>query len=150
MLLNQYQELREERLSHETKRKQASAALASSWCDGRRQRRFAVVFHLHNFGHSEPKGSGSENDRRAFAYVSAVIFPSECSRSHYARRLGPDGPVIPDPIALDRIVSADPEPKYVTFINSSPQMRQGFRTDRHCGPPRATRPTAPNRTDAAV
>jgi len=76
-----------------------------------RQRGIAVVFHLHNFGY---------NDRRAFADVSAVIFPSEYSRGHHARLLGLDGPVIPDPIPLDRIVASDPEPKYVTFINPQP------------------------------
>jgi hypothetical protein len=46
-----------------------------------------------------------------------VIFPSEYSRCHYARLQGLDGPVIPDPIPLDRIVFTDPEPIYVTFIN---------------------------------
>jgi hypothetical protein len=85
-----------------------------------RLRGIAVVFHLHNFGQSEPKGSDSKNDRRAFADVSAVIFPSESSRCHHARLLGLDGPVIPYPIPLDRIVAADPEPKYVTFINPQP------------------------------
>jgi UDP-N-acetylglucosamine:LPS N-acetylglucosamine transferase len=59
----------------------------------------AVVFHLHNFGY---------NDRRAFADVSAVIFPSEYSRRHHARLLGLAGPVIPNPIPLDRIVAAQP------------------------------------------
>ena len=80
-----------------------------------RQRGIAVVFHLHNFGY---------NDRRAFADVSAVIFPSEYSRRHHAWLLGLDGPVIPDPIPLDRIVAADTEPKYVTFIN--PQSAKGM------------------------
>jgi len=76
-----------------------------------RQRGIAVVFHLHNFGY---------NDRSAFADVSAVIFPSEYSRHHHARLLGLDGPVIPDPIPLDRLVAADPAPKCVTFINPQP------------------------------
>ncbi len=49
-----------------------------------------------------------------------MIFPSEYSRRHQARLLGLDGPVIPDPIPLDRIIAADPEPKYVTFINPQP------------------------------
>ncbi len=79
-----------------------------------------MVFHLHNFGHREPKVSDSNKDRRAFVDVSAVIFPSEYSRRHHARMLGLDGPVIPDPIPLDRIFAADPEPKYVTFINPQP------------------------------
>ncbi len=76
-----------------------------------RQRGIAVVFHLHNFGY---------NDRSAFADVSAVIFPSEYSRRYHTRLLNLDGPVIPDPIPLDPIVAADPEPRYLTFINPQP------------------------------
>ena len=52
-----------------------------------------------------------------------MIFPSEYSRRHYARLVGLDGPVIPDPIPLDRIVVENPEPQYVTFIN--PQLPKG-------------------------
>jgi hypothetical protein len=52
-----------------------------------------------------------------------VIFPSEYSRRHHARLLGLDGPVIPDPILLDRIVADNPEAQYVTFIN--PQLSKG-------------------------
>jgi hypothetical protein len=74
-------------------------------------RSIAVVFHLHNFGY---------NDRRAFADPSAVLFPSEYSRRHHAQTLGLDGPVIPDPIPLDRVVADNTEPKYVTFINPQP------------------------------
>jgi glycosyltransferase involved in cell wall biosynthesis len=76
-----------------------------------RMRSVAVVFHLHNFGYG---------DRRAFADASAVLFPSEYSRRYHARTLGLDGPVIPDPIPLDRVVAENPEPKYVTFINPQP------------------------------
>ena len=71
----------------------------------------AVVFHLHNFGY---------NDRRGFADVSTVIFPSEYSRRHFQRKIGLDGTVIPDPIRLDRVVADNPQPKYVTFINPQP------------------------------
>jgi hypothetical protein len=76
-----------------------------------RMKSVAVVFHLHNFDY---------NDRRAFADASAIIFPSEYSRRYHARTLGLDGPVIPDPIPLDRVVAENPEPKYVTFINPQP------------------------------
>ncbi len=69
-----------------------------------------MVFHLHNFGYG---------DRRGFADVSAIIFPSEYSRRHYLH-IGLDGTVIADPIALDRVIADDPEPKYVTFINPQP------------------------------
>jgi len=55
--------------------------------------------------------------------VSAVIFPSEYSRRHHARLLVLDGPVIPDPIPLDRLVAVDTEPKYITFINPQPSKR---------------------------
>ena len=80
-----------------------------------RAKGIAVVFHLHNFGY---------NDRRAFADVSAVIFPSEYSRRHHARLLGLDGPVIPSPIPLVRIVAENPTPTYATFIN--PQTSKGM------------------------
>jgi glycosyltransferase involved in cell wall biosynthesis len=77
-----------------------------------RVRGIAVVFHLHNFGY---------NDRRGFTDVSGVIFPSEYSRRHYRRSVGLDGPVIPDPIRLDRVIAEDREPKYATFINPQPE-----------------------------
>ncbi len=66
------------------------------------------------------EGERQQNERRAFADVSAVIFPSEYSRRHHARLPGLDGLVIPDPIPLDRILAANSEPKYVTFINPQP------------------------------
>jgi glycosyltransferase involved in cell wall biosynthesis len=75
-----------------------------------RARGIAVVFHLHNFGYT---------DKLAFADVSTLISPSEYSRRHY-RRIGLEGPVIPDPIALDRVIDQSPEPKFVTFINPQP------------------------------
>ncbi len=71
-----------------------------------------VVFHLHNFGYG---------DRRGFADASAVLFPSEYSRRDHARRLGIDGPAIPYPIRLDRVIAEDPQPRYVTFVNPQPE-----------------------------
>jgi len=76
-----------------------------------RAHRTAVVFHLHNFGY---------NDRRGFADVSSVIFPSEYSRRFHQRRIGLDGVVIPDPIRLEQVIAENPEPTYVTFINPQP------------------------------
>jgi len=70
-----------------------------------------VAFHLHNFGY---------NDRRAFEDVDAIIFPSEYSRRYYARKVGLDGAVIPDPIRLDKVIAENREPNYVTFINPQP------------------------------
>jgi glycosyltransferase involved in cell wall biosynthesis len=77
-----------------------------------KSRGIAVVFHLHNFGYG---------DRRGFADVTGVIFPSEYSRRHYRRTVGLDGPVIPDPIRLDKVIAANREPKYATFINPQPE-----------------------------
>jgi glycosyltransferase involved in cell wall biosynthesis len=77
-----------------------------------RARGIAVVFHLHNFGYG---------DRRGFADVSGAIFPSEYSRRHYRRKVGLDGPVIPDPIRLDKVTAENREPKYATFINPQPE-----------------------------
>ena len=48
------------------------------------------------------------------------ILPSEYSRRLHAKLIGLDGPVIPDPIPLDRIVAEKPEPTYATFINPQP------------------------------
>jgi glycosyltransferase involved in cell wall biosynthesis len=77
-----------------------------------RAKGIAAVFHLHNFGYG---------DRRGFGDVSAVIFPSEYSRRHYRRTVGLDGPIIPDPIRLDKVIAEDREPKYATFINPQPE-----------------------------
>ena len=77
-----------------------------------RAKGIAVVFHLHNFGYG---------DRRGFTDVSGVIFPSDYSRRHYRRTIGLDGPVIPDPIRLDKVIAENREPKYVTFINPQPE-----------------------------
>ncbi len=76
-----------------------------------RTRGIAVVFHLHNF---------ASRDRSAFADASAVVFPSQYSRRHHNRLLGLDGPVIPDPVPLDRVEAENPEPTYATFINPQP------------------------------
>ena len=78
-----------------------------------------VVFHLHNFAYG---------DRRGFADVSAMLFPSDYSRRFYRRRLGLEGTVIPYPVRLDRVVADDPEPRYVTFVN--PQPDKGRRCSR--------------------
>jgi len=60
-----------------------------------------------------------------------VIFPSEYSRRHHARLLGLDGPVIPNPIPLDRIVVNNPDLQYVALVTipSCPGVSrdQGFR-----------------------
>jgi glycosyltransferase involved in cell wall biosynthesis len=70
-----------------------------------------VVFHLHNFAY---------DDARAFADASAVLVPSDYARRHYARRLGVEALAIPYPLRPERVVAADPEPRYLTFVNPQP------------------------------
>jgi glycosyltransferase involved in cell wall biosynthesis len=59
-------------------------------------------------------------DCRAFDDVTAIIFPSEYSRRFHRRLLGLEGTIKPDPIRLEGVISDDPDPKYVTFINPQP------------------------------
>jgi glycosyltransferase involved in cell wall biosynthesis len=73
-----------------------------------RQRGIAVVFHLHNFGY---------NDRRFFADTDAVLVPTEYARRYHARRVGLDCAVVPLPFHATRVVAADPEPRFLTFVN---------------------------------
>jgi glycosyltransferase involved in cell wall biosynthesis len=76
-----------------------------------RGRGIPVVFHLHNFAYT---------DRTAFVDASTILFPSHYSRRHCGRTIGLDGPVIADPFRPERVVVADPEPQYVTFVNPQP------------------------------
>jgi glycosyltransferase involved in cell wall biosynthesis len=62
-------------------------------------------------------------DRRGFADASAVLVPTECARRHYARRLGLDCVHIPLPLNPKRVIAAEREPRYVTFVN--PQLAKG-------------------------
>lgn len=79
-----------------------------------RRRGIPVVFHLHNFAYT---------DRTAFADCAAVLVPSEYSRRHHARLIGLESTAIPYPLRRDRVVAADPEPRYVTLVN--PQAAKG-------------------------
>jgi glycosyltransferase involved in cell wall biosynthesis len=82
------------------------ALMAAARCRG-----IPVVFHLHNFGYP---------DRRTFDDVTAVLVPSEFSRRHHARLLGLDCRVLAYPLRAARVVAADPEPRYLTFVNPQP------------------------------
>src|SRR5262249_19872291 len=44
----------------------------------------------------------------------------EYARRFYARRLGLESTAIPYPLRPERVVAADPEPRYVTFVNPQP------------------------------
>jgi glycosyltransferase involved in cell wall biosynthesis len=81
-----------------------------------RRRGVPVVFHLHNFAY---------DNRRDFADASAIVVPSECCRRHYAGRLGLESVAIPSPLVPDRVVAADREPVYLTFVNPQPSKGAG-------------------------
>ena len=81
---------------------------------------------------ADAAGSDDAGSRSYFTCTTSVttiagplpmLRPSSSPRNTLgatARTLGIDGPVIPDPIPLDRVVAENPEPKYVTFINPQP------------------------------
>jgi len=79
-----------------------------------RQRNIPVIFHLHNFSHT---------DRRGFGDASAILAPTECARRHYTRRLGLDCMHIPLPLNPKRVLAAEPEPKVCDV--RQPAMGQG-------------------------
>jgi glycosyltransferase involved in cell wall biosynthesis len=76
-----------------------------------RRRGIAVVFHLHNFAYP---------DRTAFVDASAVLVSSEYARRHYAKRIGLESTALHPPLRPERVVAADSDPRYVTFINPQP------------------------------
>ncbi|AGA28661.1 glycosyltransferase family 4 protein [Singulisphaera acidiphila] len=76
-----------------------------------RRRGIAVVFHLRNFQYSS---------RSLFEEVSGIVVTTEYARRHYAEVLGRDCKVIPNPLRPDRVVAADRQPRYLTFVNPSP------------------------------
>ena len=63
-----------------------------------------------------PTGAGSPMPRPCWC-------PTECARRHYARRLGLECVHIPLPLNPGRVIAAEPEPRYVTFVN--PQVLKG-------------------------
>jgi glycosyltransferase involved in cell wall biosynthesis len=73
-----------------------------------RRKGIAVVFYLHNFAY---------DSRAGFVDTSAVIVPTEFCRRFYERRIGLDCTTIPYPFHPPRVVAANPEPRYLTFVN---------------------------------
>jgi glycosyltransferase involved in cell wall biosynthesis len=70
-----------------------------------------VVFHLHNLAYDDPA---------AFADAAVVLVPTEYARRHYARRLGLECTAIELPLQRHRVLPADHDPRYVTFVNPQP------------------------------
>ena len=77
-----------------------------------RKRGAANVFTLHNFQY---------NNDSTFSNVDAVIVPSQFTSDHYFNSLGLRSTVIPNLVDLERVRVERPEPRYVTFVNPSPE-----------------------------
>jgi len=72
----------------------------------------ATAFLLHNFAY---------HDRGLFADVDAVVVPSRYSADHYRAALGLECVVLLNLIDLERVRVGDHQPKYLTFVNPSPE-----------------------------
>jgi len=77
-----------------------------------RRRGVAVVFALHNFAYGV---------RWPFADVDAVLVPSRFAADYYRRVIGLECVVLPNPVDLDRVRAVNHRPRYVTFVNPSPE-----------------------------
>ena len=72
----------------------------------------ATAFNLHNF---------SYHSREPFADIDEIRIASRYAAEHYRATLGLDCTVLPSPIDPDRVRVDRHEPKYLTFINPSPE-----------------------------
>jgi len=72
----------------------------------------ATVFALHNFLYT---------DRSPFADVDAVVVPSRFAADHYRRALGLECTVLPNLFDPARARAVPREPRFVTFVNPSPE-----------------------------
>ncbi len=77
-----------------------------------RQAGIAVVFPLHNL---------SYDVRWPFDDVAAALVPSRFAAEHYRRTIGLDCTVIPNPVDFGRARAIVHQPRYVTFVNPSPE-----------------------------
>lgn len=72
----------------------------------------ATVFMLHNFQYPNPE---------PFADVDRVCVPSRFAADHYGRALGIECFVLPNLVDHDRVKVDEIEPRFVTFVNPSPE-----------------------------
>ncbi len=72
----------------------------------------AVVFPLHNL---------SYDVRWPFDDVAAALVPSRFAADHYRRTIGLECAVIPNPVEFGRARATDHHPRYLTFVNPSPE-----------------------------
>ncbi len=75
-------------------------------------RKLATVFNLHNFSYFTPE---------PFADVDVIRVPSRFAAEHYQRAIGLQCTVLPNLFDFDRVHVERHEPKYVTFVNPSPE-----------------------------
>lgn len=71
-----------------------------------------TVFALHNFAYRDPS---------PFADADAVIVPSRFAAGYYRRAIGLDCAVLPNLVDFGRVVAEHREPRYLTFVNPSPE-----------------------------
>ena len=77
-----------------------------------RRRTAATVFTLHNFQY---------HTLSTFADVDAIVVPSRFAADHYRDSIGLVCTVLPNIVDLERIRVERPAPRYVTFVNRSPE-----------------------------
>jgi glycosyltransferase involved in cell wall biosynthesis len=77
-----------------------------------RVRGMATVFTLHNFAYPRPD---------TFRDVDAVLVPSEFSARYHREALGLDCTALPCLVDSGRMRAEAAEPRYVTFVNPSPE-----------------------------
>jgi glycosyltransferase involved in cell wall biosynthesis len=77
-----------------------------------KRRGVPVVFAIHNFSYTglEP-----------FRGVDFCVVPSEFASRYYREQLGLDCRVLPNPVDWDRVRVDDHQPRFVTFVNPSPE-----------------------------
>ncbi len=76
-----------------------------------RQHHRPVVFAIHNFSYSMPD---------LFAGVDAVLTPSQFTSQYYRNALGISSTAIPCPLDWEALRCPSIEPRYVSFVNPSP------------------------------
>ena len=72
----------------------------------------AAVFALHNLSYRDPD---------AFRGYDATLVPSAYAAEHYRATLGLRCAAIPCAVDFERALAVDPTPRYLTFVNPSPE-----------------------------
>ncbi len=84
-----------------------------------RRRGIPVVFAIHNLAYRKAP---------PLTDVDARIVASEFARRHYRDHVGLDCHALPNPVDWDRVRVEDHNPRFVTFVNPSPEKGAGVFT----------------------